>query len=588
MKFGRKAGRHRKDMGESSPVVDETPGPVGVGAPVVSETVSETLPRTADLRVLLLTSGDDEPSTQAWRDRLEGEGVPFDRLVAGVDSLTSATLEKGPRHGRYQAVILATDSLVRLRDGVYESSLDAEEWDTLRAYLRAYQARQISAYTTPGPTVGLQPASWAGDLGDMAVRLTDLGKAEFTDIVGEVPLSPGTYGYLTAVLDGADFTTLVSGHQDSPVVGVFAHPDGREELVVTVASGPFSRHMHLLGHGMLAWVTRGRHLGHHGYFLSAQIDDVLLGSTVPLGSAPIRMDPDDVRAAARWSQQSQLRLNFAFNGWGSVTATMDGATDPLTESLIEAADEFNWINHTFGHLDLDQATPDEITDEITNNLAWAREHGIDVPADTLITGAHSGLDNPALASVADRCGIRWIASDASRAPHVQPLAGAHLVPRHPVNIPLDVCTRDGLLRQRKAAQAPGVLDTLERSDVLATEATLILTHLLSNDPRPHYTHQNALVGDRLLLELLDGVLQSYHALVRTRPVQLTLAEAGRELQRRAAWSQVIGHGAVSAQDTEGVIEITNGSDRSVEVPWAGPGVRGGWVTVAAGSRLVLD
>ena len=110
-----------------------------------------------------------------------------------------------------------------------------------------------------------------------------------------------------------------------------------------------------------------------------------------------------------------------------------------------------------------------------------------------------------------------------------------------MNIPLDVCTQDALLRQRgSAAAATGVVDTLERVEVLAMEASLILTHLLSNDPRPHYTHQNALVGDRLLLGLLDGVLQSYHALIRTRPVQLTLAEAGRELLRRAAWSQAIG------------------------------------------------
>jgi len=167
------------------------------------------------------------------------------------------------------------------------------------------------------------------------------------------------------------------------------------------------------------------------------------------------------------------------------------------------------------------------------------------------------------------------------------LARAYLVPRHPVNIPLDVCTHEALLRQRGAAAATGVVDTLERSDVLALEATLILTHLLSNDPRPHYTHQNALVGDRLLLGLLDGVLQSFRALIRTRPVQLTLAEAGRELLRRRAWSQVIGQGAVSARDTDGAIEIVNDSARSVEVPWAGPDVHGGWVTVPAGGRQVI-
>lgn len=554
----------------------------------VGPVVPEIHPVVVDLRILLLSSGDDEPSALAWQAQLEAEGVPFDRLIAGVDPLTSTTMERGPLHGRYQAVILATDSLVRLRNGVYESSLDADEWVVLSDYLREYNVRKISAYATPGPTIGLEPASWAGDLGDGTARLTEAGLVVFADLVGDVPLSPGTYGYQTAVSDGADFTTLVSGHEDSPIVGVFVHPDGREEMVVTVASGPFSRHMHLLGHGMLAWATRGAHLGHHGYFLSAQIDDVLLGAPVPPGTEPIRMNPDDVQATARWSQDNQVRLDFAFNGWGSVTATMDGATDPLTESLIKASDHFNWINHTFGHLDLDDATPAVITEEITRNLNWAHEHGIEVPGDALVTGAHSGLDNPALATVAEECGIRWIASDASRTPLVQRLASAYLVPRHPVNIPLNVCTRDAMLAQRSAALASSGVDTSERSDVMALEAGLIFTHLLSNDPRPHYTHQNALVADRLLLGLLDDVMQSYSALIRIRPAQFTLAEAGRELLRRAAWSAAIDDRAVSARQVDGVVEIGNHSDRPVEVPCAGPGAQDGWVTVAAGDRFVLD
>ena len=332
MMFGRKARRHRAEADRTdrrSRYGPVTPPDAGRRQPGPTTGVDpQADPRTVDLRVLLLTSGDDEPSTQAWSEQLDGEGVPFDQLVAGVDPLTTATLERGPRHGRYQAVILATDSLVRLRDGVYESSLDAQEWATLRDYLRDYGVRQISAYSTPGPTIGLKQSTWAGDLGDVEARLTDAGRAVFTDLAGDVPLSTGTYGFQTEVLDAANFTTLVSGRQDSPVVGVFAHPDGREELVVTVASGPFSRHMHLLGHGMLAWVTRGRHLGHHGYFLSMQVDDVLLGRQVPIGADPIRMNPDDVLATARWSQQSQVRLDFAFNGWGAVTATMDGGKRP--------------------------------------------------------------------------------------------------------------------------------------------------------------------------------------------------------------------------------------------------------------------
>lgn len=562
------------------------PAPAAVSAPAAPPPSGPVeAPVIVDLRILLLTSGDDEPSLQAWQARLESEGVPFDRVTAGITRLTTDTLEHHRRHGRYQAVVLATDALVRLRDEVYESSLDPDEWATLRDYLRRYRVRQISAYATPGPAVGLQPASWAGDVGDTVAHLTDAGRAVFPDLVADVPLSAGTYGFRTAVADPTAFTALVVDRENSPVVGVVAYPDGREELVVTVASGPFSRHMHLLGHGLLAWATRGRHLGHHGRFLSMQIDDILLGANVALGADPIRMGPADVDAAARWSADQGVRLDFAYNGWGAVAAIMDRSADALTERLISSAAAFNWVNHTFGHLDLDHATAQQIDDEIVQNLTWARENGVDVPADTLVTGAHSGLLNPALAEVADRRGVRWIASDASRTPRVQPLGDARLVPRHPVNIPLDVCTEEAL-RQRHATGGAGT-DTLERTPVLAMEATLILTHLLSNDPRPHYSHQNTLVGDRLLLGLLDGVLQSCRALIRTAPVQLSLAEAGQELVRRATWAELVDRGTVTARAVGGVVEVVNDADRPVEIPWSGPQGSSGWVTVPAADRLVL-
>lgn len=266
MKFGRLVGWRR-----GTAAVDD----IGHRVEGAASSTPDTRPQAIDLRVLLLCSDLDEPSTQAWVARLDSEGVPHDVVVAGVDLLTTSTFEWSAGHGRYVAVILATDSLVRLSKGAYTSSLDALEWVTLRNYLRTYRVRQVSAYATPGPTVGLQPASWAGDVGEMTAQLTPAGHAVFDDLVGAVPLSPGTYGYQTAVAQGADFTTLVAGSHDSPVVGVFLHPDEREEMVVTVASGPFSRHMHLLGHGILVWATRGRFLGHHGYYLSADRKSVV-------------------------------------------------------------------------------------------------------------------------------------------------------------------------------------------------------------------------------------------------------------------------------------------------------------------------
>lgn len=563
----------------------EALGLAGTQAPPVAAQV-------VDMRVLLLSSGDDEPSLQAWRVLLESVGVPFDVMLAGVEPVTAARLEHGPRHGRYQAIVLATDSLVRLQGGAYLSSLGVEEWRALYKYESTYGVRQVSAYATPGPSIGLQPSTWAGDLGETTGAVTEAGRAVFPELVGPVPLSPGTYGFVAAAMDDADFTTLVVGESGSPIVGVVNHTDGREELVVTVASSPYSRHTHLLGHGMLRWATRGRYLGRHHFYLSVQIDDVLLGSTPPVGEAPVRMAPDDVRNTARWSHENGIKLYFAYNGWGSVTATMSGAADPLTDALIESADQFNWLNHTFGHLDLDHASDVEIHDEVTRNLEWAYSSNLPVEPDSLVTGAHSGLDNPRLLEVLESCDIRWLASDASRETQPRQLGSAHTVPRHPVNIPLDVSTREGLLRRRSPATGGSAVSTMDWVGFLSREAGFILDHMLSNDPRPHYTHQNALVGDQLLLGLLDVVLQSYRGLIAEPTVQLSLAEAGQELLRRNIWSELCDTGGIVARDLDGTVEIENRTDAVIDVPYAGKrnrpdGHGSNWIAIPARSRCVM-
>jgi hypothetical protein len=418
----------------------------------------------------------------------------------------------------------------------------------------------------------------------------------FCELVGPVPLSAGTYGFITTPLDDANFTSLVVGSSGSPIAGTMTHPDGREELVVTVASGPFSRHMHLLGSGMLDWATRGRRLGHSGFFLSVHVDDVLLGAPLPPDAAPIRMTRSDVVRAAAWSLDTGVRLDFAYNAWGSVTATAGGASDPLTEALVEYAGEFNWLNHTFDHLDLDDASEQEIRDEITRNLQWATDNRIPVERDSLVTGAHSGLDNPAMAAASTACGVRWIAADASLDSGARVIGAARTVPRHPVNIPLDISTREQLSHRPAPASYGAIVGTIEQTgQLLVMEAGIILDHLLSNDPRPHFAHQNGLVDDRLLLGLLDVVLQSYRELIALPPKQLSLAAAGRELARRERWASALAAGLVAAHLVADVVQITNRSNRAVEAPImassggsAHTGVRGRWIGVAAGQTITLS
>jgi hypothetical protein len=139
-----------------------------------------------------------------------------------------------------------------------------------------------------------------------------------------------------------------------------------------------------------------------------QIDDVLLPNhgwdaashTIDMDpKAMIRMTPDDAARAARWSRSRDLRIYLVCNGAGSERhARVAGIdADPLLSSLLARRDEFGWINHTYEHVNLDDASRATIEADIERNRSWAQRVGIDLEVGALITGEHSGLANLAVA-----------------------------------------------------------------------------------------------------------------------------------------------------------------------------------------------
>ena len=219
-------------------------------------------------------------------------------------------------------------------------------------------------------------------------------------IADDDPASAETFGYAARPVAGADWQTLLSGPGDTAYLGVYAH-DGREEMVMTVASNQFQNHNQLLRHGMLGWVTRGVYLGYQRNYLELQVDDLFLGddawdavtNTTSYDPARAsRMTPGDVDRAIAWSRARGLRIDMAFNGGGSALA---GDGDPLTAKFSDPAVRaaFGYVNHTLDHPNLDCSTAPFIRRQITDNLAWASAHELPVGADEVVTGEHSGLAN---------------------------------------------------------------------------------------------------------------------------------------------------------------------------------------------------
>ena len=221
----------------------------------------------------------------------------------------------------------------------------------------------------------------------------------------------------------------------SSLLGIHRDGDGRERMVQTFDANSGQVQGQLLRQGILAWLTRGTHLGYQRNYLSVQVDDVLLPNqswdperhaTATDSGGILRMTADDAARTARWSRTRGIRLDLACNGGGSRRYMCERGIDrdPLLDALLAERDAFGWINHTFEHRNLDEASSEAIEREIEQNLEWAAEHGIEFEPQVLITGEHTGLANLAatpprgenqnLAPALSARKIRFLACDASR------------------------------------------------------------------------------------------------------------------------------------------------------------------------------
>ncbi|MFF1510046.1 hypothetical protein [Streptomyces sp. NPDC058326] len=317
------------------------------------------------------------------------------------------------------------------------------------------------------------------------------------------------------------------------------------------------------------------------------------------GAAPIRMTVADAQYAAAWQKASGFTLDMVYNGGqGEQWKTEHGGSDPLIDRLVADRAQYRWINHTYTHpflgcvqdntvvpwrcaRDTSGATlwvsRSVLSAQIRDNHNWAVGKGISVDRGELVTGEHSGLktlpqqpvDNPNLAGALADNGVKWIASDNSREPRQRPVGAGKTVPRHPMNVYYNVGTAAEMTDEynwiytSRADGGSGVCEVDPASTCLPAplptttgyadhivprEARTALSHVMGNDPRPHYVHQSNLAEERLLYPVLDRVLADYRTLFAPSApvVNPRQRDVGTELNRRAAWDQALAAGKVTA------------------------------------------
>ncbi|GAA2514051.1 hypothetical protein [Pilimelia columellifera] len=636
-----------------------------VAAPLPASANAET---QIDMKLLVITDG--RSNVGAVTATLEQEGVPYtivDTRDANRPKITEAFLSDtvgGRPRAKFQAVVLADENALPQAELTALTEFEKEfEIRQLIAYTWANPAVGLGparwSGTVDGMTATVTPAAIADGFGYLNGRVpfdnlnptVDESYAAVADPLVNLPAGESFTPLVTMPVPGAPANAA-----PGVVAGVYAH-DGREDLVLTVTLGAQQTHARVLAHGIVEWLTKGVYVGYWRNFLSVHIDDVLMPNARwqrpdSVGPAPeqIRMVPADVEHLVRWQRDNNVSLDVAFNAKGSTDA--GGAADPLTKSVLANKDELRWLNHTWGHEYLgcqrDAAmscvndangkrqyiSQNTISTQISQNVEWAAKNGVSMAPTELVTGEHSGLrsvpkepiDNPNLAAALKANKIGIIASDNSLEKASRKIGTALTLPRHPMNIFYNVGTRMDEVDQYNwiyTSKADGGSGNCEASSscipplvgadafdkhIVPVEARVMLGHMITNDPRPHYVHQSNITEDRILYPVLDTVLAEYRAIYANHVTLLnpTMTEASELLEDFNAWRAAVRSGAVRAYQIGDRVHVVNDSRRAVRAPFTaprqtrvsgaerglrvptgyGPGVSG-WATVDSRSPLTL-
>jgi len=272
-----------------------------------------------------------------------------------------------------------------------------------------------------------------------------------------------------------------------------------------------------------------------------------------------------------------------------------------------------------------------IQQEIGLDQAFAVANGFtSLPAgqytqNAVVTGEHSGVENPNMPTALNAVGVTTFAQDASRQPTQYSLGNAIGAPRYPSNIYYNASNWTDQLNEYNTlyvqsgtafpggtGRCVGTSSTTCRTtpatkaDLLASESRIMLSHVQANDPRLGYAHQPNLIGPAgegyTLLDLIDNMLGQYNAWHTAPLVQVTDVSSAHILAQQTGWKAAQTGGQVKANVRNGVVTVTNGGT-AVDVPVTVPngtavnggafgesyaGTRSAWATLGTAATLTLN
>lgn len=378
-----------------------------------------------EAKALVITGERSDVGFKAWTTLLDNLGASYEVLVATEGELTKGILVDADGVGRFNAILLANNSLAVSQNGQLVLPFSSDEWKLLWAYERGFKVRQVVLYGFPNdyPEESCARSVTARALGETPENfsLTPEGAKLFPYLKPSAPI-PVRYSYIYPAKLQASCTNaqvLLQDSQGNAMAFSDTSPDGRERVFLTFGSGPVFLHFQLLGYGLLRWATKGLFLGERKYYLNIDLDDwfaatdwrLVGGTFVPGG---FRMSAKDGLSTwqlvqnfrTQWDalldQRSFLtnfNVNIAYNAAGAKLDTtiascdpnLNGVSDRLTAMSRCLAPRLRWINHTYSHKLVDFSNYDESKAEITPNITVGQQLGFANYPEVLKTGELAGL-----------------------------------------------------------------------------------------------------------------------------------------------------------------------------------------------------
>ena len=311
--------------------------------------------------------------------------------------------------------------------------------------------------------------------------------------------------------------------------------------------------------------------------------------------------PENTAATSSTTYSYTDNGSAALGGAPGSSSTFPSATNPGIDCASGAG---SWEPAT------STSTDASIDQEIGMDQAFAAANAIPNynPA-AVVTGEHSGLENPNMTAGLTGAGVTIFAQDGSRQPTQYALGAAEGAPRYPSNIYYNASNwPDQLSEYNTLYVASGTsigngetgrcdntgsttcrTTPATEADVLASESRIMLGHVLDNIPRVGYAHQSNLIGPATqngadygytILDLISNMQSQYNAWYNTTGAgatplaQLTDTSEAQALAEQGAWATAESGGNYTASMTNGTVTVTNNGS-AVSVP----------ITVPAGTTV---